>query len=414
MSHRAQAENTSLLNSGVSKGEGMDMSKSNAALFDVVPSNHVVWNIRFVFFLEAAALTSLFPRFPDLKAQLGLSYSDLGLSLLGLPIGTLISLGLGGAIVERIGTRKASLLGLMAIGITLWGPPQAFSMLSLFLTLMLVGLSLALIEIGMNVDADRIEKWVGRPIMSSAHGFWSLGALAGTAMGAWAAGQGLSIATQMLVLSPVLCGAAMGLILMRPKIPVAPPTSYKNPTFALPTKAMLGMCFFAVGLQMSEGAAFDWSGIYMRDVVGGNAQLIGAAYFAFTLPMALGRFAGDGLRARIGPVRLARASTLIGCTGLLFLGLGSVAWTAALGWALLGLGASVAFPLAVTAAAERADRPAPVNVASVFLISFTAFVIGPPMIGILADWVGLQWALLSLLPFCMAGFILAPSLKSQT
>lgn len=372
-----------------------------------------VWNIRALFLCEAVVLTSIFPRFPDLKEALALDHAQLGLSLLGLPLGTLLSLVLAGGLVDRLGTRRASLIGISLVAISMVLPTLAVSMMALFVALFVVGLSLALIEIGMNVDADRVEKWVSKPIMSSCHGFWSVGALIGTGLGALCAGMGISPLQQIMIISPIFGIAGILIIQLRTPIPVPPPSAQLAPTFALPTRALLGVAVFAVGLQMSEGAAFDWSGIYMREVVGANATFIGMAYFSFTLPMAIGRFFGDHFRTVLGPVRLARITTLIGCLGLLILGLTETAIGSILAWSLVGLGASMAFPLAVTAAAERDDRPAAVNVASVFLVAFTAFVIGPPLIGFVSKLVGLQNGLMALLPFCILGYFLAPSLKPK-
>jgi MFS family permease len=372
-----------------------------------------IWNIRTLFLCEAVILTSIFPRFPDLKETLQLDHAQLGLSLLGLPLGTLLSLLMAGGLVDRLGTRKASLIGISLVSAGMVLPPLAVSMITLFLALFVVGLCLAMIEIGMNVDADRVEKWVATPIMSSCHGFWSVGALSGTGLGALCAGIGVSPLQQAMIMSPIFGIAGILIIRSRQPIPVPPPSAEQSPTFALPTRGLLGLAVFAVGLQMSEGAAFDWSGIYMREVVGANATFIGMAYFAFTLPMAIGRFFGDHFRMVLGPVRLARMTTLIACAGLLVLGLSESAVGSILAWGLVGLGASMAFPLAVTAAAERDDRPAAVNVASVFLVAFTAFVIGPPLIGFVSEWIGLQNGLMTLLPFCILGYFLAPSLKSK-
>lgn len=372
-----------------------------------------VWNIRALFLCEAVVLTSIFPRFPDLKETLALDHAQLGLSLLGLPLGTLLSLVLAGGLVDRLGTKRASLIGISLVATSMILPTLAVSMMALFVALFVVGLSLALIEIGMNVDADRVEKWVSKPIMSSCHGFWSLGALIGTGLGALCAGMGISPLHQIMIVSPIFGIAGILIVQLRTPIPVPPPSAQLAPTFALPTRALLGVAVFAVGLQMSEGAAFDWSGIYMKEVVGANATFIGMAYFSFTLPMAIGRFFGDHFRTVLGPVRLARITTLIGCLGLLILGLTETAIGSILAWGLVGLGASMAFPLAVTAAAERDDRPAAVNVASVFLVAFTAFVIGPPLIGFVSKLVGLQNGLMALLPFCILGYFLAPSLKPK-
>lgn len=372
-----------------------------------------IWNIRALFFCESVVLTSIFPRFPDLKEALALDHAQLGLSLLGLPLGTLLSLVLAGGLVDRLGTRHASLIGIGLVAISMILPTLAGSMIALFAALFVVGLSLALIEIGMNVDADRVEKWASKPIMSSCHGFWSVGALTGTGLGALCAGIGLSPTHQIMIMSPIFGIAGILIIQLRTPIPVPPPSAAQAPTFALPTRALLGVAVFAVGLQMSEGAAFDWSGIYMKEVVGANATIIGMTYFAFTLPMAIGRFFGDHFRTVLGPVRLARITTVIGCLGLLILGLTSTTIGSILAWGLVGLGASMAFPLAVTAAAERDDRPAAVNVASVFLVAFTAFVIGPPLIGFVSELVGLQNGLMALLPFCIFGYFLAPSLKPK-
>ncbi len=369
-----------------------------------------VWSIRGLFFLEAALLTNLFPRFPDIKEALVLDHAQLGFGLLGLSVGTLISLLVAGGIVERIGTRRASLLGISLISLFALIPPLAFSVVGLFAGLLCMGLALAFVEIGMNVDADRAEKWISRPIMSSCHGFWSLGALAGTGSGALAAVIGITPFQQVLIISPLFGGLAVILICLRPQIKTPAPSGENNPAFALPTKVMLGLCIFPVGIQMTEGAAFDWSGLYMREVVNGSATHMGVAYFAFTLSMAMARFVGDALRTAIGPIRLGQLSSIVCIVGVVILGVSTSPIIAILGWAFIGLGVAAAFPLSITAAADFGGRPASVNVASVFLVAFTAFLIGPPLIGLVSNAVGLRLGLMSLLPFCVLGLILAPEL----
>lgn len=186
----------------------------------------------------------------------------------------------------------------------------------------------------------------------------------------------------------------------------------KTGAFQLPHPVLLGICIFVVGTTLTEGAAADWSAIFIRDMFDAPAALTGFGYTLFALMITTGRFLGDGLKKRVGAAVLGRVSGLIGAAGALTVVLSPSAPIAFLGFALLGLGASVGFPLAVTAAAGAPGISPARNVAVLTFVALTGFLAGPPVIGFIAHALDLRYGLAVLVPALLATAALAGLLRS--
>lgn len=367
-----------------------------------------------IFFLHAFVMTNWFPRIPDVQAHLGVGPADLSLGLLGSPVGTVLALPFAGGIVERLSPRRTIMIAavLYAIGICL--PGLADSVPTLFAALFIFGLALPVVDVAMNVEADRIERATGKRIMNTCHGFWSIGSIAGSVIGAGFAAIPLS----PMVHLPIIAALALPLILMvasaLPVIPEPPGAeSEKPPRFALPTLALLPVCIFAFGMLLVESAALDWSGIFLRDVIGVSAGATAFGFFAFASFMTLGRLMGDRLTARYGPVLVARTLGIIGIAGMIILVTANGLLQAAIGLAAAGIGVSVAVPLAVSAAASRGDRPAAVNVAALSLVSFSGFLVEPPLVGFISEHSDLRFGLAATIPILIASTLLAFSVRRR-
>jgi MFS family permease len=380
-------------------------------LSDIVPPRRLIMG---VFFLHAFVMTNWFPRIPDVQADLGVGPGALSLGLLGSPVGTVLALPFAGGIVERLSPRRTIMLAFAVYAFGICLPGFAFNVPTLFAALFVLGVALPVVDVAMNVEADRIERAGGRRIMSTCHGFWSIGSIAGSVIGAGFAAIPLSPMIHLpivgLVAFPLLLVIARSL----PVIPVpAVPAEEKPPRFALPTLSLLPLCIFAFGMLLVESAALDWSGIFLRDVIGVSAGATALGFFAFASFMTIGRLLGDRLSATYGPAAVARTLGIIGLAGLGILVTASSLLQAAIGLAAAGIGVSVAVPLAVSAAASRGDRPAALNVAALSLISFSGFLVEPPLVGFVSEMSNLRYGLAATIPILVVSTLLAGHVRRR-
>ena len=366
-----------------------------------------------VFFLQPIAFGSWLPRIPDIQTALGLGPAGLAMALLGLPVGTLLTLPFAGPLVGRIGARMAILAGFVLYSLAICLPPLAPDATWLFVALMLAGSSISFVELGLNVMADEVEKTTGTMIMTTSHGFWSVGIMVGSLVGSALASLGLEARLAIpLVAAAVLPLALLaGRSLPSPK-PSAQTQAGQRTAWSPPSWALLGICLFVFGITMTEGAMADWSAIFLRDALGAEAGVVGLGYSVFALFVAAGRFGGDRLKRRFGTVNTARicgTMAVVG-TGMLFLA-PSVAM-ALIGFGIVGVGVSVGFPLAVTAAASLTDRPASSNVAVLSFVALCGFLVGPPVIGLAAEHFDMRIALACLVPVLLVSLALSGRLAT--
>lgn len=368
--------------------------------------------IMFIFFLEPLVFGNWLSRIPEVQAALGLSPAQLALALLGMPIANLMILPFAGRICDWVGARNLLIAAFTGMLLILTLPGLAFNIPSLFLILAACGMLLALAELAMNVEAARIEEHSGRLIMSTCHGCWSVGIGVGSFIGATLATLGLTVTEALLLSVVVVLPLAVWAGRQLPDAePVKAETDAPALSFlAIPPKALLFVCIFSVGFAVTEGAMGDWSGIFLRDETGTPTESLGYGYAVFAAMLSAGRFMGDPLRLRLGMVNLARLTVSIGLAGALLLGIASTFWVSAIAFGLIGLGISVAFPMAVTAATATPGSAAG-NVAILSAIYVLGFLAGPLVIGGLAEFLGIRIGLMFLIPMLTVSLILTGSLK---
>ena len=368
-----------------------------------------------IFFVQSIAMGSWFPRIPEVQSALGLGPAELALALLGMPIGLLLTLPFAGAFVAKVGARVTIIGGFALFLLLAPLPSLAWNLPSLFIALLLVGTVVSGLELGLNVAADAIEHAGGRKIMSTCHGFWSLGQMVGSLIGVGFAALVVPVNLSLATVSLVLIGPALWLGVTLPDLAGSGPGAADQPSErrSRPSKALIGLCLFVLGIAMAEGAAADWSAVFLRDVIGAPLAQAGFGYTAYAFAIAAGRFLGDRLSVRFGPVALARfcgAVTIIG-VGVVITSQSSL--QALIGLAALGFGCSVGFPLGVTAAARLGDRSAARNVALLSLFALFGFLLGPPLIGFVAEHQGLRYGLAMLLPPLALSLVLAGGLRPR-
>ncbi len=361
------------------------------------------------FFLQPLAFGSWLPRIPEVQHALGLDHATLAMALLGLPVGILVTLPFAGPLTARIGGRNAIIYGIAAFLVAIVLPAWAWNVQSLFACLVAAGSAMSIAELGLNIKADEIEKNGGRMIMSTCHGFWSLGVMAGSLVAAGFAAFALTPGISQLAFAVILFIPSMlGTRLLPQDRSGAQDTEKKEKKrLGLPHPILIGICLFTIGITMTEGAAADWSAVFLRDMFGAGPAQAGIGYSVFAMMVAAGRFTGDRVKARFGAVFAARGSALIGLAGVAVIFTASVPAVAVFGFALLGAGASLGFPLAVTAAADAPGGTPAGNVAILSFMALAGFLLGPPMIGFAAQATDIRWGLAVLAPALTVSIVLA-------
>ena len=370
------------------------------------------------FFLYSFCMGGFFPRLAEIQRAMGVGEGALGLALIGVAAGTLISLTFGAQFIERMGHRR-TLLGLLpALPLFYVAASHATTPLLMFLCLFPAGILVGAVEVVVNLEADRVEHMSGRRIMNRSHAFWSIGFFSASAIGALMAYLGVS--PQLHLAGVVLVVFAITVLLLG-KFEAAPlreadhhHADIEAPRFATPTAAILVLVVVTLPAMVLEGAGFDWSAIYMRDVFGTSAFWGGVAVASGAAAQALTRYFADGFVERHSPVFVARALLSVLALGDVMVFVAPMPWASLLGFALMGVGSSAIFPQAMSAAAQRTDRPSTVNVASLAQTAFVSFLLAPPLLGFVAQSLGIRWSFGIALPLVLASLWLAGVLGAST
>lgn len=357
------------------------------------------------FFLYSFALGTLFPRLGDLQLQMGLSEGQLGLALIGAPVGVQLSLLVANRIVGWFSLSQVMIVGLSLIAASYIGTALISTPVLFFFLLMVMGLSVGILEVAINLEADRVEYGLKQRIMNRAHAFWSLGFFATGLLGAIMAQLGVSVALHftgfglMVVLLTVFWFARYS------QAPLRPSAETTTPLFVKPTAAIMILVCLTLSAMLAEGSAIEWSVIYMRDVFATLPFVNGLALALTALAQFITRFFADRFVERYGPRAVARTCLWVMLAGVIMVAMAPVWPVALLGFTCLGAGSSVIFPLAMSAAAQLPDRPAAVNVASLAQISFVVFLLSPPLMGFVAEHIGIRFAFAICLPLTLLSLI---------
>ncbi len=357
------------------------------------------------FFFFAVTTGALMARLPDIQTHLGVSEGQLGLTMIGMAIGSLVSLTVGAPVIEKLGFRTTAFFTTLGPAVLFATIPFLPNAPSMFGVLFIVGLLSGALEINLNVEIDRLETRTGRRFMNRAHGFWSVGFFVTALFGAMIRQSGLSAGLHMAGLAVIVLAVGGYLIYgatNEPR-PVRADGDADGHRFAFPTIGMLPLCLIGFAAFLVEGAGIDWSAIYMRDVFAVEPLVGGMGLTLFAFFMALMRLSADPIVARYGPRNVAMVMLTCASLGALLVGTAPLPELALLGFALMGAGCSAVYPLAVSAAAQRTDRPAAVNVAALGQVSFVVFFMAPPLLGFVAEFVNIRASYLVCLPLLLAG-----------
>jgi Major Facilitator Superfamily len=363
-----------------------------------------------VFFVHGLMFASWAAHIPHIKAQLGLSDGGLGLVLLATPIGSISAMGAGAWLLPRVGSRR--MVAVCLAGYCVSGPfvGVGTSPVALSVELLCWGAFQGTLDVSMNTQAVGAERATGQPLMSGMHGRWSLGALAGAGAGALGVWLGASLTLQLVVLGiPALALVALARRLRHEdtlnRVDNDGLGHAHLPLRRWP-KTVILLAVIAFASMLCEGAAADWSAVYLRNSLGSAAVVASLGYAAFAAAMVVVRLGADRFIAHYRAVQvipaLAVMATLVFAAGLL----SSNAIVALIGFAALGAGVAVVVPTVFSVAGAIPGVPSAAGIAAVSGFGWAGFVCGPPLIGQLAEATSLP-AALAVVPLLTAFIALA-------
>jgi predicted MFS family arabinose efflux permease len=355
--------------------------------------------LRTQFFVLGAMFATWGVHVPTVKAHYGLGEQALAIAMLAGGVGALLALAQAGRVVGRFGPGAvAATMGVLCCACV--AGLLAFASHAGLLAVMLgFGIAGSLLDVSVNVEATEIERLSGRPLMSGFHGMFSLGGMAGAALGSVAPALGLTAQGHLFVATGL--GAAAVLVASRAMLPVQPAAAGETPPLSIPRGPLLLLGVLAAMGLIAEGAMYDWSVLFMKQERGSEPATAALAYASFSGAMAAGRFGGDWVRARVSATRLMRASGVLGAAGMaLALAVPSPA-VALVGFALVGLGLSNVVPVLFSAAAQVPGVSPAHGIAAVSGVGYLGMMAGPPLIGLIAERASLAAGLVVVVVFAI-------------
>jgi predicted MFS family arabinose efflux permease len=353
-----------------------------------VPGRLEQMSTRIAFFIAGVGIAAWAPLVPYAKARAGLDEGTLGLLLLCLGVGSILAMPLAGILSSRFGCRRVTTGGALLICTALPLLATVSSIPALVAALFMFGAGLGTVDSTVNLQAVIVERASGKNMMSGFHGLFSLGGIVGAAGVSGLLGLGISPLGATLVVIVML------LIALAKAVPHLLPYGSKGsgPAFAVPHGIVLfigGMCFIVF---LAEGAALDWSAVFLVQERGIDTAYAGLGYAAFALTMTAGRLTGDKIVRRLGATRVIVFGGLTAAAGL-FLATFAPDWKAALvGYALLGAGCSNIVPVLYTAVGKQTVMPESIAVPAITTLGYAGILAGPAVIGFVAHGSSLSFA----------------------
>lgn len=365
------------------------------------------------FFLPGLLMASWATRTPAIRDILSLSTAEMGIVLFGLSVGSMSGILCSAPLVKRFGTRtvirttmSCAVIGMLILSLALW-----FSSAWIFAAgLAVFGGSFGAAEVAINVEGAAVEQKMKKTVLPMMHGFYSFGTLVGAGVGMALTAFGLP------AMWHIALAALLGIAPIAIAIRAIPEGTGKNaadgtehsekgiPFWRDMQLMLIGVVVLA--MAFAEGSANDWLPLLMVDGHGFSAKSGALIYAGFTLGMTIGRFTGGWFIDRYSRVTVVRASALMGALGIALIIFVDVDWVAGVSVILWGLGASLGFPLTISAASDTGPD-APTRVSVVATTGYLAFLVGPPLLGFLGEHYGLRSAMLAVLTLVLVAALVA-------
>ncbi|WP_299133905.1 MFS transporter [uncultured Amaricoccus sp.] len=345
------------------------------------------WAISALFLANGYVVGNWAPKIPELKTRLDIGEGVLGLMILVFGVGSLVLMPVIGGVIARDGSQRVLRLLALAMAPVLLILSVTPSLATTAIAMFCLGGFVGGMDVAMNANAVAVERGMRRAIMSSCHGFWSLGGLIGAASGGVLLARLGPIGHALVVM--VVCLGLIALawpnVLRDQPEAGAPKPRLELPRTALPWLIGLVALFYMI----PEGAILDWGALYLRTELGASVETSGLAFAGFSATMALMRFSGDPIRDWLGGVRTLRISTLVSASGLILAGLASSPAVALAGFAIAGLGIANMVPIMFSAAGNMPGLPPGIGLSLVTFMGYAGMLFAPSVIGFMAAHTGL-------------------------
>jgi MFS family permease len=348
--------------------------------------------VKGIFFVNGFMYANWISRLPRIQEQFGLDNAALGTALLFTSVGAIGAMPFTGAIIAKAGSRATTLAAVLAFTLMVPLIPLLPSLLPLLGLFLLLGVSSGITDVSMNAQAVLVEKHMQRPVMTSFHALFSIGMALGAALGSLYASLNTPLLTHLVTASAVGAGI---IGIARPALVRGDSQGSANDqkVFQLPTPSLVTVGIIAFCCMLGEGAMADWSTNFMENVSGARQSFAPWGLASFAFAMTAGRVLGDSVRVRWGDRKLLVLCSLMATAGLIMLVAVPGPALSVAAFFLVGLGLSVIVPIAYSIAGHNREVSPGTGIAMVTTIGYTGFLVGPPCIGYLADWMGLRWAL---------------------
>ncbi|MBL0160152.1 MAG: MFS transporter [Bryobacterales bacterium] len=362
-----------------------------------------------VFFVHGAVFATWVSRIPEVQGGLGVSTGPFGLALLGVAVGSILSMPVTGWLIGRHGSKPVTAIASVWFCLALAPLAYAGSVVTLGLALGFLGMAAGAMDVSMNAQGVEVETAARRPLVSGFHAMFSIGGMVGAGVGGVIAKMGIGVRGHF-VGAGLLCLAAILLASRGLLASAVRPSGGKGGfrfTPAVAALAALTFCFF-----LSEGSIADWSALYLSRVLQAGPAQAAAGYALFSATMGVGRLAGDRLRVRYSGRALVCNGSLLAASGLALALLAPHTGVALAGFAMVGLGCSVIVPIAIAAAGTVPGVNAGQAISTVVTMGYLGLFVGPPLIGMAAEAITLRWAMMITVALCLCGVPLSRLVES--
>ena len=342
--------------------------------------------VALVFMAMAITMGAFVTRLVEIKIKFGLSEAELGTALFFIPLGAVTLLPFYSKVIGKFSERQTTAWSICIFLLAMIFPWYATDQTWLMASFYLIGLSVGLTDVAMNAEVAEIERQNSKVIISSCHGFFSIGGMIGAILSSVFIAGSVSLSYQMMIIAFVLI--AVLLPLFKHMINAPAHEAKAGGHFEFPTSKVLAFAVIGFCVMMSEGGITDWATIFIKENLKVAGEYAGAGFAGFSLLMAIARFQGDSLHIRFGAKRLVIIGALIAVIGLFLVLLQTPLW-AIIGFSLAGLGYSVIVPILFSAAAKQEGVKPSKGIATVASSGYIGMLAGPVLIGFIADSYGL-------------------------
>ena len=370
------------------------------------------WAVAALFLANGFLMGSWAPQIPFMLPRHNITEFTLGLLILLIGVGAVTAMAWTGWLINHFGSKNVAIgfgvVACISFALIVLAPsvPLAIPVLVVF------GGTLGSMDVSMNANAVEIEQRLNKAVMSSSHGFWSLGGFIGGGIGGW-------IIAKFGVENHALIASGLGLLTIFAAMPFLVTEAHhheehaEKPKYVWPkTAAIYVLGFMALFSMIPEGAVLDWAALYLGKELGANVQVSGLAFALFAGTMAIMRFLGDTVRNRFGAVQTMRVSGFIAAIGMLAGGIAPNSWMAIFAFAFCGIGIANMVPIAFSAAGNQPGLSPGAGISLVTLMGYSGILVAPSSIGFVAERIGFRPTYVALAFFLVIVALLAGRVSS--